>query len=162
MADIGIGLIVGLLLIFPLVELLRFVAAELIGVYGDMTLTEAFLGMIVILLTILVVRTYRILRTTLPESTRGQGVTVAPPRPPRRTTTRRRIEEREPERSTPTRRATQAENEPQRPPRRTTRSARASAGSARRTSTRSAASEEARPRRTRRTQSTRRNWRPPD
>lgn len=161
MADIAIGLIVGLLLIFPLVELLRFVAAELIGVYGDMTLTEAFLGMIVILLTILIVRTYRILRATLPELTRGDPPVVTPPRLPRTTTTRRHTEERDRERITPPRRATRSESEPERARRRTTRSTRSSAGSTRRTSTRSAESDAA-PRRTRRTPSARRSWRAPD
>ncbi|NSW54424.1 MAG: hypothetical protein HPY44_00305 [Armatimonadetes bacterium] len=161
MADIGIGLIVGLVLIFPLVELLRFVAAELIGVYGDMTLTEAFLGMIVILLTILVVRTYRILRATMPETSWGDPPVVTPPRPPRRTTIRRPTDEREFERTTPPRRITRAEGEPQRAPRRTTRSTRSSAGSSRRTTVRSNATEEA-PRRTRRSPSRRRTWRAPD
>lgn len=53
------GLMLAVVLIFPGVEFLRWLAVDLTGLYDDMTLTEAFLGMIVVLLSVLLVRGLR-------------------------------------------------------------------------------------------------------
>ena len=50
------GLALGIALVFPGAELIKWMAVQVLGVYTDMTLTEACLGMIIILQAIILVR----------------------------------------------------------------------------------------------------------
>lgn len=59
MARSIVGLLVGIGLVFPGIELLRWLATKVFGVYPDMTLTEACLSMIIILLSVVIVRGLR-------------------------------------------------------------------------------------------------------
>lgn len=160
MADIALGLLIGLVLIFPLVELLRFVAAELIGVYGDMTLNEAFQGMIVILLTILIIRTFRAGKV---QTQWGERTTVAPPRRTRTTQAPARPEEpAAPVRRSAPRRASNPDPEAETVPRRTSRTSRTSKrASGSRSSSRAAQGETPAPS-PRKSSPRRRDWRAPD
>jgi hypothetical protein len=45
-----IGILVGVFLVYPGAELLRWLSVDVLGLYADMTLQEAFLAEIVILL----------------------------------------------------------------------------------------------------------------
>ncbi|MCE5218484.1 hypothetical protein LLH03_15795 [bacterium] len=81
MARSIVGLLVGIGLVFPGIELLRWLATKVFGVYPDMTLTEACLSMIIILLSVVIVRGLRF------------GVTSSVPAPaPRPQLTSHRVE----------------------------------------------------------------------
>jgi len=76
------GLAIGLLLIFPGLELLRWLATKVTGLYPDMTLTEACLGMIIILQSVSIARTIRVPRIQMLDHPRVQQVPRPQPRPP--------------------------------------------------------------------------------
>lgn len=75
------GLAMGLLLIFPGLELLRWLATKVTGLYPDMTLTEACLGMIIILQSVSIARTLRLPRILMAGESRPQPSGRPQPRP---------------------------------------------------------------------------------
>jgi len=94
MGRLILGLLLGVALIFPGIELLRWLATKVLGVYPDMTLTDACLAMIVILQAVILVRGNR--RTPsahYPPKLGLAGSDIDPPRPrrprPRRDTSNR-------------------------------------------------------------------------
>jgi len=89
MARVVLGLALGILLVFPGVELLRFLAAQLLGAYDDMTLTEACLAMIIILQAIILLRGTNMGN---PAASSGEPIILKPKRPRRRTTGQRRAD----------------------------------------------------------------------
>jgi hypothetical protein len=74
------GLVIGLLLIFPGLELLRWLATKVTGLYPDMTLTGACLGMIIILQSVSIARTIRLPRPQPAEQPRQQQIPRPAPR----------------------------------------------------------------------------------
>ena len=54
------GLLLGLLLVFPGLEFIKFLGGKVTGLYPGMTLTEACLAMVVILLSIIALRGSRL------------------------------------------------------------------------------------------------------
>jgi hypothetical protein len=77
----AVGLVIGLLLIFPGLELLKWLATTVTGLYPDMTLTEACLGMIIILQSVSIVRTMRVSRLQALDQPRVQQAPRPQPRP---------------------------------------------------------------------------------
>jgi hypothetical protein len=56
MARTLVGLVIGIVLIFPGIELIRWLATSVFQVYPDMTLTEASLAVIIIMQAIILAR----------------------------------------------------------------------------------------------------------
>lgn len=117
MAAVVIGLIIGLVLVFPTAEFVRFCYAELTGWYGNMTVSDALQALTVVLLTILVARTFF---PGQPAETRGPSLRPTPPerRPTRRARTVRDSAPDEPlppPPTTRTRRSSRAVEEPAEP-----------------------------------------------
>jgi hypothetical protein len=56
MGRLILGLLLGIALIFPGIELLRWLASKVLGVYPQMSLTDACLAMIILLQAIILVR----------------------------------------------------------------------------------------------------------
>ena len=86
MVRILLGLGLGVVLVFPGIELLRWLATKVTGLYPDMTLTEACLAMIILLQSILVVRGIRLGPAAQPlprpAPTRGHPIELRPPQAP--------------------------------------------------------------------------------
>jgi hypothetical protein len=91
-----VAILVGVLILFPGVELLRFVATNLLGLYREMTLTDCLLVFVIILLCALLLQprgeTDRRVRPRRDEpdlTLVGHRTPTAPRRPSRSTSPRR-------------------------------------------------------------------------
>jgi len=87
MTRLILGLVLGVILVFPGAELVRWLASQVFCVYTDMTLTDACLAMIIILQAVIIVRGARpgpARKWPPPMEMVGGQVEVRPPVPPRK------------------------------------------------------------------------------